>query len=368
MQIPLVSLKTQYAQIKDEILATIHRVLDSGDFILGEELRLFEKEWAQACQVSYAIGAASGTAALHMALLACGIGPGDEVVTVPFTFIATTEAISYTGATIRFVDIDPETYTLDATELKRVISNHTKAIVPVHLYGHPADMDPIISVAKEYGLKVIEDAAQAHLARYRGRIVGTISDVGCFSFFPVKNLGAYGDAGMVITNTPEIAEKVLLLRNHGRSEKYEHRMEGYNYRLDTLQAAILRVKLRHLEVWTEARRNHAAQYAEQLMGTPSIILPVEKPWARHVYHLYVVRSDRRLELQQALRQAGIETGIHYPLPLHLQPAYQRSGYPRGTFPHAEQLAAECLSLPMFPELTEKDLKTVTATIVRFSKN
>jgi dTDP-4-amino-4,6-dideoxygalactose transaminase len=361
MNIPLVDLKAQYVAIKPEIDEAINRVLESTQFIMGEEVTSFEKEFAAFCDSKYAVGVASGTAALHLALLACGIGPNDEVITVPNTFIATTEAISYVGAKIKFVDVDAETYTIDVSQVEKSVTDKTKAILPVHLYGHPADMGPIMQIAKAHNLKVIEDAAQAHGAQYKGRSVGAIGDVGCFSFFPAKNLGAYGDAGMVVTNNAEIAERVSLLRNHGRAEKYGHLMEGYNYRLDALQAAILHVKLKHLEEWTEARRRNAKLYNALLTGL-QLELPKEAEWAKHVYHLYVVRCENRTKLQEALKNKGIATGIHYPIPLHLQPAYANLELTKGVFPVTEECAETVLSLPMYPELTGEQIETITETI------
>ena len=361
MTIPLVDLKAQYLSIKDEIHDAINRVMNSSHFILGEEVKLFEEEFADFCGARFAIGTSSGTSALHLALLACAVGPGDEVITSPYTFIATVEAISYTGAGPVFVDIDPESCNIDATKIEKALTEKTKAIIPVHLYGHPVDMDSILTIAEKRGLKVIEDAAQAHGAEYKGKRVGAIGDVGCFSFYPAKNLGAYGDGGMVVTNDSRIADKVRLLRNHGRREKYEHLIEGYGYRLDALQAAILRVKLRHLEEWTEKRRANAATYNQLLQGL-EVATPKEMAYAKHVYHLYVIRIKHRERIRAKLREEGIETGIHYPIPLHLQKAYQYLGYSRGDFPMAEGCSEEVISLPMFPELTEEQIGWIAESI------
>jgi dTDP-4-amino-4,6-dideoxygalactose transaminase len=360
--IPLVDLKAQYAAIKSEIDAAIQRVLSRTNFILGEEVASFEKEFAAFCQADYCVGVGSGTAALHLALLACGVGPGDEVITTPHTFIATTEAISQAGARPVFVDIGPNGYNLDPTRVEAAITPKTKAILPVHLYGQPADMQSILAIAQQHKLKVIEDAAQAHGAEYRSRRVGTWGDVACFSFYPGKNLGAFGDGGAVVTNDVETADKVRLLRNHGRREKYEHLVEGYGERLDAIQAAILRAKLPHLDKWNQRRRDHAKHYCQLLLGLP-IILPSELSDTRPVYHLFVVRTSRRDEIQRHLKTRGIEAGIHYPIPLHLQPAYRRLGHREGDFPHTEQVAREVLSLPMYPELSNEQITQVVKAIV-----
>lgn len=363
--IPFVDLKAQYNSIKDEIDETIQNVFNNTSFIMGEELKNFEVEFARFCDVKYAIGVANGSDALILALRACGIGKGDEVITVPHTFISTAEAISNVGGKVVFVDIDPKTYTIDVSKIEEKINERTKAIIPVHLYGQPADMDPIMRLAKEYNLKVIEDAAQAHEAEYKGKKVGSIGDVGCFSFYPGKNLGAYGDAGIVVTDNEEIAEKVKLLRNHGRiTKKYEHEIEGYSSRLDNLQAAILRVKLRHLNKWNESRRKNAKKYNELLNNIGGITTPYEADYAKHVYHLYVIRveKERRDKLREELRSEGIATGIHYPIPLHLQLAYNYLGYKRGDFPITEKRSQEILSLPMFAELKEKQIIKIVESI------
>jgi len=319
--IPFVDLKAQYDSIKEEIDEAIQNVINNTSFIMGEELKKFEKEFASFCNTKYAIGVANGSDALILALKACGIGEGDEVITVPHTFISTAEAISNVGGKVVFIDIEPKTYTMDVSKIEEKINKKTKAIIPVHLYGQPADMDPIIELAKKYNLKVIEDAAQAHGAEYKGEKVGSIGDVACFSFYPGKNLGAYGDAGIVVTDNEEIAEKVKLLRNHGRiTKKYEHEIEGYSSRLDNLQAAILRIKLTYLNEWNDRRRNNAKKYNKLLSNIGGIITPYEADYAKHVYHLYVIRvvKEGRDKLREELKSKGIATGIHYPIPLHLQ--------------------------------------------------
>lgn len=362
MKIPLVDLRAQYQSIKPEIDAAIQSCINRTDFILGEDVQQFEKEFAAFCGTKEAVAVSSGTDALSLALLACGIGPGDEVITTAFTFIATAEAISHTGATPVFVDVDPATFNLEPKRLDKFVTKKTKAILPVHLYGKPADMDPICSVAAKHGLKVIEDAAQAHGATYKGKTIGSIGDAGCFSFYPGKNLGAYGDAGMVTTNDPEIAEKVRLLRDHGRKEKYNHLRIGYNRRMDTLQAAVLRVKLKRLAEWTERRRAIAAQYRE-LIKTPAIILPPEDDKdMSSVYHLFVVRTKLRAHIRRILHVEGIETGIHYPIPVHLQTAYNSLKYKVGDFPNSELASEEVLSLPLYPELPDEQVSRIAGII------
>ena len=361
--IPFVDLKAQYDSIKNEIDGAIQRVLDSTSFIMGEELERFEEEFALFCNTKYAIGVANGSDALILALRACGISKGDEVITVPHTFIATTEAITHVGGKVVFVDINPKTYTIDVSKIEEKISNKTKAIIPVHLYGQPADMDPIIELAKKYNLRVIEDAAQAHGAEYKGEKVGSIGDVACFSFYPGKNLGAYGDAGMITTNNEEISKKLKLLRNHGRiTKKYEHEIEGYSSRLDNLQAAILRVKLRHLNKWNDMRRKNARKYNELLNNIDNVIVPYEADYAKHVYHLYVIRIEGRDKLREVLKSKGIATGIHYPIPLHLQLAYNYLGYKNGDFPITEKASQEIISLPMFAELSDEQIEKIVGLV------
>jgi dTDP-4-amino-4,6-dideoxygalactose transaminase len=332
---------------------------------MGEELERFEEEFALFCNTKYAIGVANGSDALILALIACEIGEGDEVITVPNTFIATTEAITHVGGKIVFADIDPKTYTIDISKIEEKINERTKAIIPIHLYGQPADMDPIIELAKKYNLKVIEDAAQAHGAEHEGEKVGSIGDVGCFSFYPGKNLGAYGDAGIITTNNEEIAKKIKLLRNHGSIKKYEHEIEGYSSRLDNLQAAILRVKLKYLNKWNDMRRRNAKKYNELLSSIDGVITPYEADYAKHVYHLYVIRTENRDKLREELRSKDIATGIHYPIPLHLQAAYKYLGYEYGDFPVTEECSQEILSLPMFTELSEDQIEEIVKLIKKY---
>jgi len=362
MNVPFVDLKRQYDSIKDEVNTKINKVLQNTHFILGENSDAFEKEFANYCGVKYGVGVASGSDALTLNLKALGIGKGDEVITAPNTFIATVDAISRNGAKPVFVDIDPETYNIDVAEIEEKITDKTKAIIPVHLYGQPADMDEIIKIAKKYDLKIIEDACQAHGAEYKGKKVGSLSDVGCFSFYPAKNLGAYGDGGMVVTNNEQIAERIKMLRNYGQSKKYYHDFIGYNSRLDEIQAAVLRVKLRYLDEWNDKRREHAKLYNELLENVSGIETPTEKEFVKHVYHLYVIRCKNRNELQNYLSSKGVSTGIHYPIPVHLQKAYKHLEYKEGDFPITEKYAKEILSLPMFPELTDEEIEAVVGLI------
>jgi dTDP-4-amino-4,6-dideoxygalactose transaminase len=359
--IPFVDLKAQYQSIKQEVDAAVASVLESSQFVLGKEVAAFEEEFADYCESDFAIGANSGTSALHLALLAAGIGPGDEVITVPFTFVATVAAIWYTGAKPVFVDIDPHSFTMDPTQVEAAITPRTKAILPVHLYGQAANMDPILGVARQHGLLVIEDAAQAHGSEYKGKRVGGIGDLGCFSFYPGKNLGAYGEGGAVVTNNPDYARTIRMLRDWGAERRYEHVLKGYNYRMEGFQGAILRVKLRYLNEWTEARRANVSYYNE-LLSDRSVQTPTEMPYARHVYHIYAVRTMQREILQQALQSEGIQTGIHYPFPVHLLPAYSNLGYEAGSFPHSEQAAAQVLSLPMYAELSQGQIQTVSQVV------
>lgn len=367
IQVPFVDLKAQYASIKPEIDQALGEVLSRNDFILGRDVSLFEEEFAAFCQAKYAIGVDSGTSALELALRALGIGPGDEVITAANTFIATALAISYTGATPVPVDCHPQTYTLDVSKLDQAVTRRTKAIIPVHLYGQPADMDPILEFARRHGLTVLEDACQAHGAHYKGKRLGALGSAAAFSFYPGKNLGAYGDGGMITTNNPEIAEAVRMLRDYGQRGKYHHIVKGYNRRLDTLQAAVLRVKLRYLDSWNNARRAHARLYTQLLAGS-GVISPTEANYAESVYHLYVVRTKERDELQACLKEKGISTGIHYPIPIHLQPAYAELPYRKGSFPVTEKYAAEGLSLPMYAELTPDLIAYVASSIAEFGKS
>ncbi len=349
--IPFVDLKAQYQSIKEEVNGAIQGVLDSCQFTLGSEVVAFEKEFAEYSGSVHGMGVNTGTSALHLALLAAGVGPGDEVITVPFTFVATVSAVDYTGAKAVFVDIDPVTFTMDPAQVEAAITPRTKAIIPVHLYGQSADMDPILAVAKKHGLVVIEDAAQAHGAEYKGRRCGSMGDMGCFSFYPGKNLGAAGEGGMVVTANAEFARTIRMLRDWGAEKKYHHVLKGYNFRLEGIQGAVLRVKLRHLEKWTEARRAAAKRYDALLLPGSGVGLPNQMDYARHVYHIYAVRTTQRAALQDALTAQGVQTGIHYPFPVHLLPAFADLGYEAGQFPHSERAANEVLSLPMFPELT-----------------
>lgn len=364
--VPFVDLKAQYLSIKPEIDAAIQGILDTCQFTLGKEVAAFEEEFAAYSGSSIGCGVNSGTSALHLALLAAGVGPGDEVITVPFTFVATVSAIHYTGAKTVFVDVDPETFTMSPDALERAITPRTKAIMPVHLYGQPADMDPILAIARKHGLVVIEDAAQAHGAEYKGRRVGSIGDLACFSFYPGKNLGAYGEAGMVVTSNPEYARTIRMLRDWGAEKKYHHVLKGYNYRMEGIQGAVLRVKLRHLENWTEARRAAAKRYDELLSGT-TFDAPFVRDDVRHVFHVYAIRVQKRAELQAWLASHDIQSGIHYPIPVHLLPAFADLGYKAGDFPNAEMAAAEVLSLPMYPELTADNQQRVVAALSAFAQ-
>ena len=359
--IPFLDLKAQYRSLKPEVDAAIARVLESCQFVLGEEVARFEEEFAAYCGAAHAVAVNSGTSALHLALLALGVGPGDEVVTTPFTFVATVAAIGYSGARAVLVDADPRSFNLDSRLLERALTPRTKAIIPVHLYGQPADLDAIFEIAGRQGVPVLEDACQAHGAEYKRRRVGPLGEMGCFSFYPGKNLGAYGEGGLVVTNSAEHARTLRLLRNWGEERRYHHQLRGYNYRMEGLQGAILRVKLRHLEEWTEARRARAARYTELLRGS-EVQTPEAMPYARHVFHVYAVRSPQRDALQKSLQAAGVQTGIHYPIPVHLQPAYADLGYKAGDFPVAEKLAREVLSLPIYPELTPAQIEEVVAAV------
>ena len=358
--IPFVDLKSQYRSIKNEIDAGILKVLESSQFALGNEVFRFEKEFAEYCRVKEAVAVNSGTSALHLALLAVGIGPGDEVITVPNTFVATAAAIFYTGAQPVLVDVDNETYNMDPTKIESTITERTKAIMPVHLYGQCAEMDPIIKIAKENDLLVIEDAAQAHGAEYKGRRAGSMGDIAGFSFYPGKNLGAYGEGGAVVTDNPEYAEKVRILRDWGQPKKGHHDYLAFNYRMDGIQGAVLRVKLKYIEQWTEARRANAKLYNTALAGS-GIPTPVVLEHNRHVYHVYAVRVKDRDNVRAKMWDKGIATGVHYPIPVHLQKGYPGLGK-EGDFPVAEGLAREELSLPMFAELTEEQIAQVVETL------
>ena len=364
MNIPFIDLNAQYQMIACEIQQAMLGVIEKSDFILGKELEAFEKEFAEYCGVKYAIGLDNGTSALEMALRAYDIGDGDEVITSAHTFIATASAIAFTGARPVLVDIDPETYNLNPNLIESTITDKTKAIMPVHIYGQTADMDKIMDIAQRYGLIVIEDACQAHGAKYKGNRVGSIGHAAAFSFYPGKNLGAYGDGGMLVTNDEEIEDKVKMLRNYGQKEKYNHLFLAYNRRLDNIQAAILRVKLKRLDNWNEARRCAAILYSELLADT-DLILPYCASYAEHIYHLYVIRTTKRDNLQTFLKTKGISTGIHYPIPVHQQKAYEYLKYNKGDLPITEQYASEFLSLPMFPEITEEQIYYIVENIKSF---
>jgi dTDP-4-amino-4,6-dideoxygalactose transaminase len=359
--IPFLNLREQYRGIKSEIDTAVARVLESTCFVLGREVEVFERDFANYCGVRNAIAVNSGTSALHLALLSAGIGPGDEVITTPMTFVATTAAILYAQATPVFVDIDPQSWNMDAAAIERAITSHSKAILPVHLHGLMAEMDPILRIAKDHGLIVIEDAAQAHGAEYRGRRSGSIGQLGCFSFYPGKNLGACGEGGAVVTDDSALACTMRMLRDWGQSTKYNHVLKGYNYRMDALQAAVLSVKLRHLEAWTEARRAHAAYY-DTLLTTCGVQTPASPNEYRHVYHVYACRLPGRDAARRRLEAAGVGCSMHYPVPVHLQPAYRDLGYGTEDFPIARRFAAETLSLPIYPELRADQIERVAALL------
>lgn len=367
MNVPFIDLKKQCKEIKKDFNKAINKIVNRGDFILGEDVKLFEEEFSRYCRVKHAVGVNSGTDALFFALQALGIGPGDEIIVPVFTFIATAFAVTYTGAKPVFVDIDENSYNIDVNKIEQAITKRTKAIIPVHLYGLPADMDGILKIAKKYGLKVIEDAAQAHGAYYHGKRTGSLADVGAFSFYPTKNLGALGDGGIVLTDNDEVYKNLLILRDYGRTSRYEHVAMGYNSRLDTLQAAALRLKLKKLDKWNNMRRQNARFYSELLKGIDGIITPGENKDGSHVYHLYVIRAKNRDEVVEALRQNNIAVLIHYPTPLHLQPVYKGLGYKRGDFPAAEKVSDEILSLPMYPHMAKQEIRYICQTIKKAVK-
>lgn len=363
--IPFVDLAAQHAPLTAEINEAVSRVIQKTNFILGDEVDLFEEEFAAYCENTYAVGVDSGTSALELALRGHGIGPGDEVITMANTFIATVFAISHTGATPVLVDVDAQTYTMDVAGLERAITPRTKAIIPVQLYGQPCDMDPIMELAKQHNLIVIEDAAQAHGARYKGRRVGALAHTAAFSFYPAKNLGCCGDGGAVVTSDEQVANNIKVLRNCGQSQKNYHPVIGHNHRLDTLQAAILRIKLKHIDAWNAARRENARRYYELLSGHPGVVAPEEASYAESVWHLYIVQVENREGLRAHLNDLGIASGLHYPVPIHLQPAYSHLGYAQGSFPVTEHYAARLVSLPMFPELTPEAIERVATAIKEF---
>lgn len=361
--VPLIDLKIQHKSIAAEIEEAVRNVCSNTAFILSDEMKAFESEFAAYCGAGHGVGVANGTEALFLALLALGVGAGDEVIVPANTFIATAAVVSHAGATPVFVDCDPETYCIDPGKISAAITERTKAIIPVHLYGHPADMDAIMDIARAKNLKVVEDCAQAHGTHYKGRHVGSIGDAAGFSFYPSKTLGAYGDAGIVLTNSDEACEALKLLRDNGRTTWYEHSIVGYNSRLDGIQAAILRVKLKYLDQWVEARRAHAKQYRELLGDVAGLTLPVEKPYAKHSYYVHVIRTDNRDGVMAQLKEKGCGCGVHYPVPLHLQPAFAELSGREGDHPVSERYAKEIISIPMFPELT-RDQVSEAAAIIR----
>ncbi len=365
MTVKFLDLQTQYQSIKREIDAAVLAVLGSSAYVLGPEVEAFERGFAEAHGAAHGVAVNTGTSALHVALLAAGIGAGDEVITVSMTFTATVAAISYTGATPIFVDVDPVSFTMDPAQIKARITDRTRAIMPVHLYGQAADMDPIMEIARRHGLIVIEDAAQAHLARYKDRPVGGIGDFGAFSFYPGKNLGAYGEGGLTVTGDDGHAQRMRLLRDWGQAKKYQHEFLAYNYRMDGIQGAILKVKLQYLDEWTERRRSRARLYQE-LLGNSPVRVCEELPGRRHAYHIFSIFHPERDRLQAWLGERGIQTGIHYPNPVHLQKAYEGLGYSDGEFPVTERTANEQLSLPMYPELPDEDVERVAEAVRAFS--
>lgn len=360
--LPLVDLKAQHAAIATEVEAAVNRVMSNADYILGSDVAAFEEEFARYCEAAYSVGVDSGMSALELGMRAMGIGPGDEVITPAGSFIASSSAISFTGAAPIWVDAEPKTYNLDPAHIEAAITERTKAIMAVHLYGQPAEMDRIFEVASRHNLPVIEDACQSHGARYKGRRTGSMGAFAAFSFYPSKNLGAYGDAGALTTNDSDLAERVRMMRNYGQRGKYDHVYLAWNRRLDTLQAAILRIKLRHLDQWNASRRRLASLY-DELLAQSGVIVPYVRSDVEHVYHLYVIQVDRRDDLQSELASRGIGTGIHYPVPIHLQEAYRAKGFGPGSFPVSESAAQRVLSLPMYPELNETDVRRTAEAVV-----
>jgi dTDP-4-amino-4,6-dideoxygalactose transaminase len=367
-KIPLVDLNVLHQQMHGEFKKSIDSVIANGDFISGKIIEEFEENFAIFCETKYAVGCSSGTSALHLALLACGIKAGDEVITTPHTFIATAEAISHTGAIPVFVDIDEQTFNIDPNKIEKAITAKTKAIIPVHLYGQCADMQPIMKIAQKHKLQIIEDAAQAHGASYNNQKAGTFGKTACFSFYPGKNLGAFGDAGIIVTNSKLLAANIRTLANHGRKNKYEHSVIGYNYRLDTIQAAILDTKLKYLTECNNQRKNIAKIYHKKLKNIPELLLPEVQNNNNHVYHMYVVKTKQRNQLQQYLLYNGITTGIHYPKPLHLQKAYKHLGYKKGDFPITEKITKQILSLPIYPGLNSTQQIFITKSICDFFRS
>jgi len=365
MRVPFLDLKAQHDPLRQEFNAAIQEVINSSAFAGGPFVAKFEEEFAAFCGSPYAVGVGNGTDAIWFALLALGVGPGDEVITVPHTFIATAEAISFCGATPVFVGVDPVTYTMDPAKIEAAITPRTKALIPVHLYGQTADMDPIMAIAKKHKLFVVEDACQAHGAEYKGRRAGSIGDAGAFSFYPGKNLGAYGEGGAATTNNDTLADWMRAFRDHGSKEKYHHKIIGWNGRLGGIQGAVLSVKLRHLASWNDARRSRAALYRQLLKDVPGVTLPVEAPDRKHVYHLFVIRVADRKGLMDHFAAHEIQCGIHYPVPIHLQEAYHSLGLKPGSFPFCEKSAGEILSLPMFAELKDEQVDFVCEQIKAF---
>jgi dTDP-4-amino-4,6-dideoxygalactose transaminase len=367
MKVPFLDLKANYLSVKDEIQASINEVLDNTAYILGNKVQSFENKFAQAHGVKYCYGLGSGTDANHLALWALGIKAGDEVIIPANTFIATAWGATLCGATPVFVDCSEASYNIDPSKIEQAITPRTKAIVAVHLYGQPADMDPLKEVARRHNLFLLEDAAQAHLAEYKGVRVGGLGDAASFSFYPGKNLGAYGEGGAVTTNDEKLAASFKMIREHGQSQKYHHEVYGHNYRMEGIQGAVLDVKMKYIQEWTEKRRKNASLYREMLGDIEEIQLPAELPYARHVYHLFVIQTKNREKLQNSLNENGIGTGLHYPVPLHMQNCFKHLGYKKGNFPVTEKLAENCLSLPMFPEMTETQVEIVANKIRSFFK-
>lgn len=364
MNIPFLDLKAQYQKIKIEIKQRLEKVLDSAQFVLGAEVEEFEKNFASFCEAEYCVACNSGTSALHLALLASGIKPGDEIILPAHTFIATAEAVSYCQAMPVFAEIDSRTYTLDPEQVKSKITEKTRAIIPVHLYGQPADLDPLKEICQRGRMILIEDAAQAHGARYKKKRVGSFGDISCFSFYPGKNLGAYGEGGAVVTNDELLAHKIRMLRDHGQPRKYHHQTIGFNYRMDGFQGAVLNVKLRYIDEWNSLRRQKAKLYNE-LLDKADVITPSEPDYAESVYHLYVILSENRERLKNYLEENGVGTGLHYPIPLHFQKAYQFLGYKKGDFPVTEKVSNSLLSLPIYPELDNSKIEYICELIKKF---
>ncbi|HPL63720.1 MAG TPA: DegT/DnrJ/EryC1/StrS family aminotransferase [Syntrophales bacterium] len=365
MIVPFLDLNAQYRSIKEEIDAAVRAVLEECAFISGPYVARFEEEFALFCGRRHAVAVSSGTSALWLALCSMGIGPGDEVITVPNTFIATAEAISRCGAQPVFVDVEETTFTMNAALIERALTPRTRAVVPVHLYGQCADMDPIMEIAASRNLRVVEDACQSHGAQYRGRQAGSIGDAGCFSFYPGKNLGAFGDAGAVVTDDPELASRIRMMRDHGQPRKYHHDFIGWNDRMDGIQGAVLSVKLGHLAAWNESRRGAAGFYRKCLEGMEGVALPEEAGYGKHVFHIFGIRSGNRDRLLEYLSGRGIQCGIHYPVPIHLQSAYRHLGFGPGSYPVAEKIAREALSLPMYPELKPEQIRFTSEEIRKF---